>query len=236
MQLEEVSFSGGLMTFCVGLSLHKRGHQLWFDAPPPKSLLPTYSWSSSFPSRHLPSLVQVTSLQVHCAYLSVVVLFLSVCFCHQLGLCLPYGSPQSIPYRSYIHIHMLGRGLSCGGLTAANSGEDKVNWEPRPSSKHQIVWTVPSNCGSAGIIGMGNFSQMRWPVGFFVFSQLPNYVHNCLAWYLYQPVSLGVVGHGLQLFDAKDLAQFLNYITREASTYIALEPGQGPKDRDVTSI
>ena len=46
-----------LMNFCVGLSLHKRGHQPWFDAPPPKSLLPTYPWSSSFPSRHLPSLV-----------------------------------------------------------------------------------------------------------------------------------------------------------------------------------
>ena len=54
---EEVSFGGGLMTFCVGLSLYKRGRQLWFDAPPPKSLLPTYPWSSSFPSRHPPSLV-----------------------------------------------------------------------------------------------------------------------------------------------------------------------------------
>ena len=53
---------------------------------------------------------------------------------------------------------------------------------------------------------------------------------------LYQPISLGVVGHGPQLFDAKDLAQFLNYATSEASTPIAEEPGWGPKDRDVTSI
>ena len=42
-------FSGGLMTFHVGYSLHKRGCQLQFDAPPPKSLFPTYPWSSSFP-------------------------------------------------------------------------------------------------------------------------------------------------------------------------------------------
>ena len=56
-QWGEVSFSGGLVTVHIGLSLHKRGHQLWFDAPPPKSLLPTYPWSFSFPSRHLPSLV-----------------------------------------------------------------------------------------------------------------------------------------------------------------------------------
>ena len=53
---------------------------------------------------------------------------------------------------------------------------------------------------------------------------------------LYQPISLGVVGLGPQSFDAKGLAQFLNYITGEASTSIAQEPGQGPKDRYVTSI
>ena len=49
MQWEEVSFSGGHVTFHVGLLLHKRGHLLWSDTPPPKSPLPTYPWSSSFP-------------------------------------------------------------------------------------------------------------------------------------------------------------------------------------------
>ena len=39
---QEVSFGGGLVTVHIGLSLHKRGHHLQFDAPPPKSLLPTY--------------------------------------------------------------------------------------------------------------------------------------------------------------------------------------------------
>ena len=131
---------------------------------------------------------------------------------------------------------MLGRGISHWGLIAANGGEVKVDWEPRPMSEHQVVWTIPSNCRSGGIIGVYYFSQMRWPVGFFVFSQLPNHVHNCLVQSLYQPISLGVVGHGLQSFDAKDLAQFLNYITSKASTSIAQDPGQGPKDRDVTSM
>ena len=42
MQQEEVGFSGGLVTFRIGSSLCKRGHQLQFDAPPPRSLLPTY--------------------------------------------------------------------------------------------------------------------------------------------------------------------------------------------------
>ena len=79
-------------------------------------------------------------------------------------------------------------------------------------------------------------SQMRWPVGFFVFSKLPNHVHNCLVQSFYQPISLGVVGHGLQSFDAKDLAQFFNYATHEASTSITQEPGWGPEDRNVTSI
>ena len=65
------------------------------------------------------------------------------------------------------------------------------------------------------------FSQMRWPVSFFVSSQLLDHAHNCQVQSLYQPVSLGVVGHGLQSFNAKDLAQFLNYITGETSTSIA---------------
>ena len=126
---------------------------------------------------------------------------------------------------------MLSEGLSHGGLIAANGLEDKINSEPRPMSKHQVVFTVPGNCGLGGIIGMHYFSQMRWPVGFFVFSQLPNHAHNCLVQSLYQPISLGVVGHGLQLFDAKDLAQFFNYITSEAGTSITQEPGQGPRDK-----
>ena len=115
---------------------------------------------------------------------------------------------------------MLGRCLSHGGLVAANSGEDKVNWEPRLSSKHQIVWTVPGNCRSGDIIGMHYFSQMRWPVSFFVFSQLPDHVNNHLVQSLYQPISLEVVGHGLQSFHAKDLAYFPNYTSYEASTSI----------------
>ena len=131
---------------------------------------------------------------------------------------------------------MFGGGLSHGGLVAANGGEDKINQEPRPSSKHHVVWTVPGNCGSGGIIGMHYFSQMRWPVGLSVFSQLPDYVHNYRVQSLYQCISLGLVGHGPQSFDAKDLAHFLNYATHEASTSITQEPGQGPRDRDVNSI
>ena len=67
---------------------------------------------------------------------------------------------------------------------------------------------------------MHYFSQMGWSVSFLFFSQLLDHVHNCLVQSLYQPISLGVVGCGPQLFDAKDLAQFLNYITGKASTSI----------------
>ena len=120
---------------------------------------------------------QVARFQVHCAYLSIIVPFLLACFHHRSGLHLPQGSPQSFSDRSYVFIHMLGGGLSHGGLTAANSGEVKVDWEPRLLSEHQIVWTVPGNCRTGGIIGMHYFSQMRCPVSFFVFSQLPNHLH-----------------------------------------------------------
>ena len=59
---EEVSLSGGCMTFHVGSSLCETGHLLWSDAPPPRSPLPTYPWSSfllktsTFTSTRLPGL------------------------------------------------------------------------------------------------------------------------------------------------------------------------------------
>ena len=137
-----------------------------------------------------------------------------------IGLVPPAGQSSIYPSQKlHTHLHTLWRPL-LWGLIAANGGEDKVDWEPRPSSEHQIVWTVPSNCRLGGIVGVHYFSQMGLPVGFLVFSQLPNHAHNCLVQSLYQPIHLGVVGHGLQSFDAKDLAQFLNYTTGEASISI----------------
>ena len=153
-----------------------------------------------------------------------------------IGLAPPQSGPQSIPDGSYVFFHMLGRGLSHGGLTAANGGDEKVNQEPRSMSKHQIVWTIPSNCGMGCIIGVLYFSQMRWPVGFLIFSQFPNHVHNHLVGSLYQAIGLWVVGCGWQSFDTKDLAHFLNHTTGEASTSITQEPGWGPKDRDITLV
>ena len=96
-------------------------------------------------------------------------------------------------------------------------------------SEHQIVWTIPSYCRMGGIIGVHYFSQMRWPVGFLIFSQLPNHVYNHLVQSLYQAIGLWVVGHGPQSFDTKDLAHFLNHTTSEASTPITQEPGQEPQ-------
>ena len=61
-------------------------------------------------------------------------------------------------------------------------------------------------------------------------------MHNHLVQSLYQAIGLWVVGHGPQSFDAKDVAHFLNYTTSEASTSITEELGQGPEDRDVTSV
>ena len=70
----------------------------------------------------------------------------------------------------------------------------------------------------------------------FVFSQIPNHVHNHLVQSLYQPISLGVVGHSPQSLDAKDLTQFLNNAAGKTSTSVTQEPGWGPKDRDIASI
>ena len=103
----------------------------------------------------------------------------------------------------YISTHLAEASLM-GALLLPMVGEDKVNQESRPLSKHQIVWTIPGNCRSGGIIDMFYFSQIRWPVSFFIFSQLLDHVHNHLVQSLYQLISLGMVQHGLQLFNAKD--------------------------------
>ena len=39
-----------------------------------------------------------------------------------------------------------------GTFTVANGGKVKVDWEPKLSSEHQKVWTVPGNCRIGGII------------------------------------------------------------------------------------
>ena len=139
------------MTFCIGSSLCKRGHQLQFDAPPPKSLF--FCCST-----------------------------ISVCMLPQLtGLVPPAGQSSIYPVQKlHTYPHAWWRPL-LWGLIAANRGEDKINQEPRPLSKHQIVWTISGNCRLGGIIGVHYFSQMRWPVGFFVFSQLPDHAHNHLV-------------------------------------------------------
>ena len=45
-------------------------------------------------------------------------------------------------------------------LCTPKGGEVKVNREPRPSSKHQIMWTVPGITRLGGIIGMHYLSQV----------------------------------------------------------------------------
>ena len=124
------------MTIRVGSSLHRRACQPWFAVTPPKSLHPTNPLSSSFPSRHAPSLVpgcQVSDSQclLFCHSTAFVGMLLRL-----IGPVPPSGTPQLVSHRCYIGIHFPGRDLSCGGLAAANGGEDKDNQEPRPSSKH----------------------------------------------------------------------------------------------------
>ena len=83
---------------------------------------------------------------------------------------------------------------------------------------------------------MHYFSQMTWPGGFFIFSQLPNHLHKSLVGPLYHPIYLGLVGHGTQLLHAKGFTHFINNVAHEVCTVIILDPGWGPKDQNVTLI
>ena len=124
------------MTVCFSSSLCRSAYQLKFVMTPPKSLHPTYAYSSSFPSRHPPSLVpghQVSNsrhLFLCRSTISVSVLPWSI------GPVPPTGcSSISLSQKLCTHPHSWQRPLSWGFI-AANSGEDKVDREPRPLSKH----------------------------------------------------------------------------------------------------
>ena len=208
------------MTVCIGLSLHKRGHQLQSDTPPHMAHPPTCLLSSSFPERCQPSLRP----DHQASDLSVIVPFRSLGFCHWLGLSFPVGSPQMVADSSHILIHTFGRGPSCGGLCTPKGGEVKVDRELWPASK-QIMWTVPCHGRSGGIVGMHYFSRMSWPVSLFVFSQLPNHSHYGLMWSLHHPIHLWVVGCGLQLLHTEEFTHFVNDAAHEVSTLIAQKPG-----------
>ena len=98
------------------------------------------------------------------------------------------------------------------------------------------MWAVPHHGRSCGIVGVHYFSQMSWPVSFFVFSQLPNHLDNGLMRPLHQPICLGVVRHGLQLLDDEEFMHLVNNAVHEVHTTITQEPGWGPEDQDVILI
>ena len=134
---EEASFSGGLVTICVASSLCRNSTSALICCDTSQvssshlSLIFLFPFqASTFTSTRSPGFKFMVPI------CSVIVPFLSMCFSSQLGLHLLQGAPQLVSHRSYINIHIPGRGLSHGGLIAANSGEDEVDWEPRPSSKH----------------------------------------------------------------------------------------------------
>ena len=67
---------------------------------------------------------------------------------------------------------------------------------------------------------MHYFSKVTWPVGFFIFSKLPNHLHDSLMRSLYQPICLGVIGHGPQLLYSEEFAHLTNNVAHEVCTVI----------------
>ena len=98
------------------------------------------------------------------------------------------------------------------------------------------MWTLPNHGRSGGIVGIHYFSQISWPVSLFVLSQLPDHWHNGLMWPLHQPIHLGMVRHGPQFPHTEEVTHLVNDAAHKVNTPITQEPGQGPRDQDVTLI
>ena len=95
------------------------------------------------------------------------------------------------------------------------------------------MWTIPHHGRLGSIVGMHYFSKMSWLVNLFLFSQLPDHLHNGLMRPLHQPIHLGVVRCGSQLLHAEEFTHLINDAAHKVHTPIAQKPVWIPKDWDV---
>ena len=81
-----------------------------------------------------------------------------------------------------------------------------------------------------GIVGVNYFSQMSWPVGLFVFSQLPNHLHNGLMRPLQPACSFGdSTGMVYNFFMLRSLNISSMMLLIKLSSLITQESWQGPQ-------
>ena len=76
---------------------------------------------------------------------------------------------------------------------AHNSRETKVNWQLQSSAKHQVMWAVPSDGQSHGVVSMPQLWEILRPVCLMIFTQFPNHPHQHLMDLLHLSIGLGVV-------------------------------------------
>ena len=197
-----------------------RGHLSWSDvlpheACPHLSLIFLFPWKASALNRmRLPGFKPMHQFSSHNT-----TSFFS--FCHRLSLGLLKSGPHLVSDSGYVFVHMPGGGALLEDLCTPSCWEVKVDWEPWPAPTHQIAWAVPHDCGLGGVTGMHYFSQMTWPVGFFIFFQLPNHLHDSLMGPLYQPIHLGVIGCGSQLLHTEEFAHLTNNVVHKVCMAIA---------------
>ena len=168
----------------------------------------------------------MTRLQIHGTYFPVIIPFLSLGFCHWLGLDLLEGCPQLVLDCSHTFVHMLGRGTSLGDLCAPE-------WWGSKSWLGALVCVQTLNnvgCTPSWQIGWHCMHVLFQPDVLasqpFAFSQLSSHFLNHLMRSLHQPIHLGVVRCGLQFLHAEE---FTHLATHKVCTPIAQEPGQGPE-------
>ena len=101
---------------------------------------------------------KVTWLQWNSGSFPFVVPLLSVCLWCGLHLSLLKGLPQLVMQLSDVVVKTL------VFLCAPYCGEIEVNRKMQLAHKHQIMWAVPGNGWSCGVVSMYQLGQMPWPV------------------------------------------------------------------------
>ena len=111
-----------------------------------------------------------------------------------------------------------------------NSGQIKVDGQVWSLPKHQVMWAVPGDGQSHGVVSMHQLWEMLRPVCILIFTQFPSHLHQHLMGLLHLSIGLGVVWQSSYLPNAHELTQLTDDVALKGGPSITQEPGCCSKD------
>ena len=113
---------------------------------------------------------------------------------------------------------------------AHNCGEIKVHGQAQSLPKHQVMWAVPGDGQSHGVVSMHQLWEMLRLVCLPILAQFPNHLHQHLMDFFHLPIGLGVVRQSSCLPNAHELTQLTDDVALKGASSVTQELGQHSED------